>query len=56
MKIKLTLLAENDKPTFNLNQEQLKHVYQGMFSMLLVLAESEDKITVLDAEIIEENT
>lgn len=59
MKIKLTVLTENNIPSSVLNgvdEEILKRIWQAWFDMILLAVppENEDKATVLSAEILED--
>ena len=56
MKIKITILTENDKPVSALNgitEDMIKHIWQVvMDDMCLSSPENGDKATVISAEIL----
>lgn len=58
MKIKITILTENDIPASALNgidEEQIKSVWQSLLDLISVMpAENNDRATVLSAEFVEE--
>ena len=61
MKVKLTMIVENDKPAGEHTNEELKGSYQTAFDLLIMIgAMAEpasyhgDKVNVLAAEILEE--
>ena len=60
MKVKITVLTENNKPASALkgavDEEMLKGIWQAWFDMITVIAppENEDKATVLSVELIED--
>lgn len=58
MKVKLTAIMENDKPTCDMSEEKLKMIYQTFFNMLIIIGsngdECSEKVTVIGAEIVED--
>lgn len=58
MKIKITILTENDIPASALNgmdEEQIKLAWQSLLDLINVMpTENNDRATVLSAEFIEE--
>ena len=60
MKFKITILAENDKPTAALKgvddvEEQVKMVWQAFLNMMTAIPSgNQDKATVLSVELVED--
>lgn len=55
MKVRLTIMTENDKPRpEELTEDKVKAVWQAVLNVMCLMSDSDDSITIESAEFVED--